>query len=59
MTVLIREIVSEVVLAPRRPNESGPAAAHAGQGIDDALVEAIVRRASARVLAELRLEWDR
>lgn len=57
MTVLIREIISEVVLAPRQDATGGR---YVGpSSIDDDVIDAIVRRASARVMAELRLEWDR
>lgn len=57
MTVLIREIVSEVVLAPRQDAEGGRSTDMSSIGDD--VIDAIVRRASARVMAELRLEWDR
>lgn len=57
MPVVIGEIVSEVVLAAPA-GDTAPAAAAAGTTGDDA-VEEVVRRATERVLAHLRREWDR
>ena len=55
MPVVISEIVTEVVVAPR----TGAAApAPVGQ-LDEAQMDAIVRRAVERVLEVLRREWDR
>lgn len=55
MPVVIGEIVTEVVVAPRTdvagPAPEGP--------LGDAAMEAIVRRAVERVLEVLRREWDR
>jgi hypothetical protein len=56
MAVLISEIVTELVVAPA---EGGaPAVPGAGRA-DDEAVEAIVRRATERVLEVLRREWER
>ena len=53
MAVVIGEIVTETVVAPR----AEPAAAGAAR--DDADLELVVRRAVERVLEVLRREWDR
>ena len=53
MAVVIGEIVTEVVASQPEARESAPAA-HA-----EADMDAIVRRASERVLEVLRREWDR
>ena len=55
MPVVIGEIVTEVVLAPR-PDAAGPAPE---TPLGDAAMEALVRRAVERVLEVLRREWDR
>jgi hypothetical protein len=57
MTVLIREIVSEVVLTGGSEVAEG-APAPAPSEVDEAMVERIVRRATERVLEHLRYEWD-
>jgi len=53
--VVISEIVTEVVVAPRT-DAAGPALE---APLGDAAMEAIVRRAVERVLEVLRREWDR
>jgi hypothetical protein len=53
--VVIGEIVTEVVVAPRT-DAAGPAA---DAPLGDAAMDAIVRRAVERVLEVLRREWDR
>jgi len=53
--VVIGEIVTEVVVAPRTDG-AGPAP---DASLDDAAMEALVRRAVERVLEVLRREWDR
>lgn len=55
MAVVIGEIVTETVVAPR----PGPAAAAAGGTAAEVDTEEIVRRATERVLEILRREWDR
>ncbi|WP_020143737.1 DUF5908 family protein [Terracoccus sp. 273MFTsu3.1] len=55
MPVVISEIVTEVVVAPRTDG-GGPTA---DAPLDDAAMEAIVRRSVERVLEVLRREWDR
>lgn len=55
MAVVISEIVTEVVVAPRDQTPSGPAAG----GLDEDAMDAVVRRATERVLETLRREWDR
>ncbi|WP_157536881.1 DUF5908 family protein [Microbacterium sp. Root180] len=54
MAVVIGEIITETVVAP--PPEAGAAASVAR---DEADIDAIVRRATERVLETLRREWDR
>lgn len=55
MPVVINEIVTEVVLAPRT-DAAGPAP----EGpLGEAAMEALVRRSVERVLEVLRREWDR
>jgi len=54
MPVVIREIVTEVVLAPE-PAAGGGAA----PGLDSAeAMDMVVRRCTERVLEVLRREWD-
>ena len=55
MAVVIGEIVTETVLAP--PAAASESATTAGGGEVD--VDAVVRRATERVLEVLRREWDR
>jgi hypothetical protein len=59
MPVIITEIVTEVVLAPTGAG-GAPAGTPAGAAEPDpAFVETIVRRATERVLEQLRQEWER
>lgn len=51
MAVVIHEIVTELVVSPAEP-------APVGSGGDAAAEEALVRRATERVLEILRREWD-
>lgn len=55
MAVVISEIVTEVVLAPR-DDDAPPAAPGA---FPEEAMDAVVRRATERVLEVLRREWDR
>ena len=55
MPVVIGEIVTEVVVAPR----TDAAGRAPDASLDDAAMEALVRRAVERVLEVLRREWDR
>lgn len=55
MPVVIGEIVTEVVVAPRTDAAGSGSEAPLG----DAAMEALVRRAVERVLEVLRREWDR
>ncbi len=53
MPIVIREVISEVVLESSQ-QKGGASEASAPVDVDE-----IVRRAAARVLEELRREWDR
>jgi hypothetical protein len=53
--VVINEIVTEVVVAPR-PVDAIPSAE---QQLSEELIEVIVRRAVERMREVLRREWDR
>ena len=55
MPIVIREVISEVVLESSQ-QDGGVGASEATSLVD---VDEIVRRAAARVLEELRREWDR
>ncbi len=55
MAVVISEIVTEVVLAPRAA-EGAPAP---GGGLSEDDLDLVVRRAVERVVEVLRREWDR
>lgn len=57
MPVTIKEITSEVVLVPDRP-EQGQVEDVRPQAREE-LVQGIVRQATEQVLARLRLEWER
>lgn len=57
MPVTIKQITSEVVLAPERPERAE--AADLRPQVRDELLEALVRQATDQVLARLRLEWER
>jgi hypothetical protein len=54
MAVVIGQITTETVVAP-----SGEGGAAASAPRDEAEIDAIVRRATERVLETLRREWDR
>ena len=56
MAVVISEIVTEIVVTPRGGTDGGPAGG-AGTLSEDAM-DAIVRRATERVVELLRREWD-
>lgn len=58
MSVVIREIVAEVALAPG-PSDgaSGTPAARTG-GLSEDELERVIRRCTERVLEVLRREWD-
>ena len=55
MPVVIREIVSEVVIADQEERRGTENAA----ALDPATIERIVRQATERVLEVLRREWER
>jgi hypothetical protein len=55
VAVVISEIVTEVVVAPRATQAAGPASG----GLSEKDMDAIVRRSAERVLETLRREWDR
>lgn len=57
MPVVISEVVTEVLVGPE-PGEAPPAASGAEPAADE-WVEAVVRRATERVLDVLRREWER
>jgi hypothetical protein len=57
MPVTIKEITSEVVLAPER--EQTAQDADLRPQAREELLEALVRQATERVIARLRLEWER
>ena len=57
MPVTIKEITSEVVLAPER--EANAEATDLRPEAREELLEALVRQATERVIARLRLEWER
>lgn len=57
MPVTIREITSEVVLAPERGEGRGETADLRPEGREE-LLESLVRQATERVLERLRLEWE-
>lgn len=70
MAVVIGEIVTEVVLdaaagaapavgAAGTPPGAAAAPVAGSAGLDDEVVERVVRRATERVLDVLRREWDR
>lgn len=57
MAVVIGQIVTEAVVAPTPADASaGPSR---GTQPDEAQMDAVVRRATERVLETLRREWDR
>lgn len=56
MAVVISEIVTELVVAPRATARDEAAA---GPAVPDDAMDAIVRRAAERVVEVLRREWDR
>ncbi len=59
MAVVIREVVTEVVLpSVGEPTNEGRPPGEAIELLSEAQVEAIVRRATERVLETLRREWD-
>lgn len=59
MAVVIREIVTEVALAPdRNDSRTGTAAAGASGSLSEEEAERVVRRCTERVLEVLRREWD-
>jgi len=57
VSVTIKEITSEVVLAPERPEQAE--AADLRPQAREELLEALVRQATEQVLARLRFEWER
>jgi hypothetical protein len=57
MPVIIGEITSEVVLEPE--SAGGETDGGAAPAVDEEALERVVRQAVRRVLAELRLEWER
>lgn len=56
MPITIREITSEVVLGPEPGTEPG---SEPQLSENEEVIDGVVRRAVERVLAHLRLEWDR
>jgi hypothetical protein len=63
MAVVISEIVTEVVLTqqvgPGGATAGGTGGSAAGGGLPEDALDAVVRRATERVLEVLRREWDR
>lgn len=65
MAVVISEILTEVVLTPREGPDGAPTpggaggGSAAGGGLPEDAMDAVVRRATERVLEVLRREWDR
>ncbi|MGH9152755.1 MAG: hypothetical protein ACRD03_10240 [Acidimicrobiales bacterium] len=62
MAVVISEILTEVVLKGETPDGAatpGGAGTAAGGGLPEDAMDAVVRRATERVLEALRREWDR
>jgi hypothetical protein len=65
MAVVISEILTEVVVTSREAPDGGAAAVGAGGpgaaggGLGEDAMDAVVRRATERVLEVLRREWDR
>jgi hypothetical protein len=57
VAVVIAEIVTELVVAPRDTARGGAATGSAG--LSDEEMDAVVRRAAERVVELLRREWDR
>jgi hypothetical protein len=55
MPIVIGEIITETAVAPEPSGQAAPASGCP----DDAQFDLIVRRASERVLEQLRREWDR
>jgi hypothetical protein len=55
VAIVIGQIITETAAVPRPDAQAAPAS---GQQ-DDAQLELIVRRASERVMEQLRREWDR
>jgi Family of unknown function (DUF5908) len=58
MPVTIREITSEVVLAPESGEQPAESADLRPEAREE-LLESLVRQATERVLERLRLEWER
>lgn len=58
MPVVIREIVTEVALAPGAPDAAGSAATAAAAALPEEELDRVVRRCTERVLETLRREWD-
>lgn len=59
MPVVIREIVTEVVLAPEADAAGAAASVGGAAALTPDDLDQVVRRASERVLEILRREWDR
>ena len=61
MAVVISEIVTEVVLTQQVEPSGGATSGGgaAGGGLPEDALDAVVRRATERVLEVLRREWDR
>lgn len=58
MPVVIREIVTEVALAPGAPDVAGSAATTSPAALPEEELDRVVRRCTERVLETLRREWD-
>lgn len=55
MAIVIGQVITETAAVP----SPDPQASGASGGQDDAQLDLIVRRASERVMEQLRREWDR
>jgi len=58
MPVVIREIVTEVALAPGAPDAAGGTSTTAVPALPEEELDRLVRRCTERVLETLRREWD-
>lgn len=59
MPVVIREIVTEVALAPAASDGQASAGAGSPPALREEELDCVVRRCTERVLETLRREWDR
>jgi hypothetical protein len=59
MPIVIREIVTEVALAPRPPDGEVAPATGSPPALSQEELDRVVRRCTERVLETLRREWER